>query len=62
MYFRLFDLAHIQNVIDQAEQMLGRHRDLVQIIPQLVRVIQVGKSQGRHTNDRIHRRTDVVAH
>ena len=62
MNLRLLNLAHIQNIIQQAEQMLRRNRNLVKIILHLISVVQIRQSQRCHTYNGIHGRPDIVAH
>ena len=55
------DLREVENVVDDAEQMLARALDLVQVIALARR--QLGfHGQVRHADDGIHRRPDLVTH
>ena len=57
-----FNAAHIQNIVDQAEQMLPRHADFLQVILDQLGVVQMGGRQRRKAEDGVHRGTDVVRH
>ncbi len=56
------DAAHIQNVIDQAQQMIPRRHDLLEIFFHPLPVINMLHRQRSESYDRIHRRPDIVRH
>ena len=59
VHLACFDLRKIENVVDDAEQMLARPVDLLHVV-RLLR-IQVGaQSQVRHADDGVHRCADLV--
>ena len=56
-----FDLGEIQNVVNNPQQRIGRRLNLIQII--LLFGCQLGfQRQVAHTDNRIHRGADLVAH
>ena len=54
--------AHIQDIIDQGKQMVTGGKDLSQIIPNLVFIINIAYSQCGKADDRIHWCPDIVRH
>ena len=56
------DAAHIQNVVDDAQQQLAGAFQLVQVFGQLFRLVQLVLHQGRQPDDGVHGGADVVAH
>ena len=56
------DTAHIENIIDEGEQMLTRHSDLPEIIPHLLRMLELRGCKPGEADDGIHRGTDIVRH
>ena len=56
------DAAHIENIIDEGEQMLTRHPDLPEIIPHLLRMLELRGCKPGEADDGIHRSTDIVRH
>ena len=54
--------AHIENIIDEREQMRTRNDSLVQIILDQHRVIQIIQRKVCKTDNGIHRRADVMRH
>ena len=49
-----FDPAHVQNVVDQGEQVFAGHRDLFQVVRHLLLVVNVGRGQGGKADDGVH--------
>ncbi len=62
LYLSALNAAHIQYIVDQAEQMIARSRDLRQIVLYLFPVIKMRRRQRRKTDDRVHRRPYVMGH
>ena len=62
LHFTAFNTAHIQNVIDQAQQMISGRHDLFQILFYLIPVIDMGDRQRSKPYDCIHRGTDIMGH
>ena len=62
MQFGLLNLAHIQNIVNQTQQMLRRYRNLFQIILHLPGIRKIGLRKGCHSHNSIHRGTDIMAH
>ena len=62
LYLAALDAAHIQHIIDQAEQMIAGGRDLRQIILHLFRIVDVRRGKRSKAYDRIHRRPDIMGH
>ena len=56
------DAAHIQNIIDDAQQQLTGAFQLAQMLGQLFRLVQLVFHQGGNADDGVHGGTDVVAH
>ena len=54
--------AHVQNIIDQAQQMVAGCGDLGQIILDLLGIVDMRCGKGRKSDDSVHRRPDVVGH
>ena len=57
-----FDLGDVQDVIDERQQETGRQGDIVQALAEPFGVAHVHARNGRHADDRVHRRSDVVRH
>ena len=57
-----FDTAHIQNIVDQTEQMLARYADFLQILFDKVNVINMRRGKGRKPDNGIHRGANIVRH
>ena len=56
------DAAHIQNIIDDAQQQLTGAFQLAQMLGQFFRLVQLVFHQGGNADDGVHGGTDVVAH
>ncbi len=56
------DAAHIENIVDQAQQVRTGGADLRQIILHQLRVADMGLRQRRKTDNGIHRRPDIMGH
>ena len=56
-----FDARQVEHIVDQAQQQPGRRAQLRQQAA-LARVKRRAFEQGRHADDRVHRRADFVAH
>ena len=57
-----FNAAHIQNIIDQRKQMVAGGKNLPQIIPHPLRVVDVAQRQCGKADNGIHGGADVVGH
>ena len=57
-----FDLAHVQDLVDEVQQMPAGGLQLVNVALQLARVLQVVFHQAGQAHDGVHRGTDVVRH
>ena len=57
-----FDAAHIQNVIDEGEQMVAGGQDLAQIVLNPLLVIHIAHRQRGEADDGVHRRADIMGH
>ena len=55
------DLGEVQDVVDDAQQVLARLLDLAHVVV-LARAQARLERQMRHADDRVHRRADLVAH
>ena len=62
MHFPAFNTAHIQNVIDQAQQMVSRCHNLFQIFRYLFLVVHMRDCKSGKSDNRVHRRADVMGH
>ena len=60
--FAAFDAAHIQNIINQAQEMIAGRQNLGQVILYLVLLLKIGQSQSSKADNRIHRGANVVGH
>ncbi len=56
------DPAHVQYVVDEAEQMVAGGHDLFQVPLHLLLLVNVGAGQGGKANNSVHGRADVVGH
>lgn len=56
------DAAHVEHVVDQAEQVLARGGDLLQVLLDLGLVVDVRGGKRRKADDGVHGRPDVVRH
>ena len=54
--------GHIQNVVDQGEEILGRGVNLLKTVFYCPRIVQLDLADGTHADDGVHRCPDVVAH
>ena len=62
MNLSAFNAAHIQNIIDQRKQMVAGGKNLPQIIPHPLRVVDVAQRQCGKADNGIHGGADVVGH
>ena len=60
--FAAFQLAHLQHIVDEAEQMVGRHLHLLPVRGQQRDVARVRVVDLQQTDDPVQRRSNVVAH
>ncbi len=65
--FLLFNLnltalntAHIENVVDQTKQVIAGRGDFRQIILYLLNIVNMRRRERCKTDNRIHRRSDIV--
>ena len=56
------DVAHVQNVVDEAQEMRAGGLDLVQVLLHFLRLIEAAGSQSGEAHDGVHGRADVVGH
>ncbi len=54
--------AHVQDIVDQAQQMVAGGHDLLQIFLHLLPVVYMGHGQGGEAHDGVHGGADVVGH
>ena len=62
LHLAALDLGHIQNVVDQPQQIIGGGLDLLQAVHDPLRALPALERDGRHADDAVHRRADLVAH
>ena len=55
-------MAHIQHVVDQAQQMISRRLDLFKILFHLTLLVHMCNGKIRKPDNRIHRCPDIVRH
>ena len=60
--FSAFNPAHVQNIVDQGKQVVAGGQNFRQIIPDLFRILHIGKGQRGKADDRIHGGADIVGH
>ena len=60
--FSALDSAHVQHVIDEAEQVLAGGQNLGKIIFDLFLIRGIGRSKGGESDDCIHGSTNIVRH
>ena len=60
--FSALNFGHIQDLIDQVEQMPAGYIDLRKTVLYFFRRIQVGLGNNGHTHNGIHRRPDIMGH
>ena len=56
------DLRDIEDIVDQAEQMLPGCHDLLCVLPHFFRIFRVPGKQRRESDHCVHRRADIVGH
>ena len=56
------NLGHIQHVVDKSQKMLAGEGDLAQAVLNLLLVVDICCGNRRHSDNRVHRRPDVMAH
>ena len=56
----VFHARHVQHVVDQAQQLISRAFDFVQILARLLRVVDVALGELGQADDRVERRAHVV--
>ena len=56
------DTAHIQNIVDEAQQVVAGGQDLGQVIFYLFRIVNIGQRQRGEADHRVHRGADIVGH
>ena len=57
-----FDLAHVENVVDEAQQVTAGEFDLLDVAAQTVGGVALVLHQIRDADDGVHRRSDIVRH
>ena len=57
-----FDSAHIQNIIDQRQQMVAGGKDLVQIVPHPFLILHIAGCQCGKSDNGVHGRADIMRH
>ena len=57
-----FDACHIEDFVDEAQQMTARLRDFPKALDHLFLAFDIGACDGGQTDDGIHRCPDVVGH
>ena len=57
-----FDFAHIEHIIDKIQQMPAGDRNFTEAVLDPRRIVQMRPGEGRHPDNRVHRRTDIVRH
>ena len=62
LHLSTFNPAHIQNIVNQAEQMITGRKYFLQTVSYLIPVINMTGRNGGKSDNSVHRRTDVVGH
>ncbi len=62
IYFAAFDAAHVQHIVDEAEQVVAGGHDFLEVLLHLFPVVDMGAGQGGKANDGVHGSPDVVGH
>ena len=62
LHFPGFDLAHIQNFIDQGEQVVGGFRDFPQTVRHPLPVVKMIGGDCGHADNPVHRSAYIVTH
>ena len=62
MHPAALNAAHIQHIINQADQMVAGSQYLFQVFQYLVFSVYMRDSQSCKTDNRVHRRTDIMRH
>ena len=62
MHFSAFNPAHVQYVVDKAQQMVPGRHDFFQVPFHLLPVIKMGDGKGRKAHNGIHGGADVMGH
>ncbi len=57
-----FDFAHVQHVVDKAQEVAAGEGDFFQAVLHLLLVVNVGGGDGRHAHNGVHGGPDVVGH
>ena len=67
-YFRIqgqppaLDLCHVQHIVDKPKKMAAGKLNFPKAVLHLGHVVQMCLCDGRHADDGIHRRPDIMAH
>ena len=56
------DAAHVQNIVDEPQQVVAGGHDLPQILPHPLPLVDVLEGQGGEADDGVHGGADVMAH
>ena len=62
LHFPGVDFGHVQHIVDQRHQMLGRVADLLQTVLHPFPVLYVRCGDGGHADDGVHGRADLMGH
>ena len=62
LHFSALDTAHVQNIIDQAQQMIAGRGDLGQIILHLLLIVNMRRCQRGKADNCIHGGPDIMGH
>ena len=62
MHFAAFDTAHIQYIINQAEQMIAGGHNLFEVFLHQLFLVDVSNRKRRKAHNGVHRRADIVGH
>ena len=57
-----FDSAHVQDIVDQPQEMPGASAYFLQVFPRFARKRIAAQRQAVQSDDRVHGRADLVAH
>ena len=57
-----FDTGHIQNIVDERKQVVGKLVDFLKILHRGVIFFKLALCQRKHADDAVHRRADLMRH
>ncbi len=62
LHLAALDFGHIENIIDQSQQIIGRRLDFLQAVQNPLGGLILVQRNSRHTDNSVHGSSDLVAH